>query len=102
MPNAEYITTQGDRWDTIAFKAYGDATNFSGIIDANPNLPETDVFEGGIKLIVPILVEPINSNLDQLPPWKRVQAELSASVKENAESISNINVTPASFDKSFD
>ena len=103
MANAEYVTVQGDRWDTIALKAYGDETAFNDIQDANPNVPITDVFKGGIKLIVPIKENVESSNLDSLPPWKRVQADLTISEQADAQSISDISITNLeSFDKSFD
>lgn len=102
MSNASYITTKGDRWDSIAYKAYGDASDFNIIQDANPNVSITDVFEGGVKLIIPIQEETVNSNLDLLPPWKRVQAELTPEVKADAEVISNLVGSPESFDKSYD
>jgi len=70
---AEYFTVEGDRWDTIAVKAYGDPLAFRGIIDANPGLPLRPVFEGGIKILVPVLAgdeEPV-ADTANLPPWKR-------------------------------
>jgi len=103
MPdNAEYTTIKGDRWDTVALKAYGDDSDFNDIQDANPNIAITDIFEGGVKLIVPIREEDQTNNLDKLPPWKRVQAELSPEVQQVAESLANITPVPESFDKSFD
>nr|MBW4056874.1 hypothetical protein [Pseudomonadota bacterium] len=33
----EYITSEGDRWDTIAWRYYGDPLAYEGIILANPN-----------------------------------------------------------------
>ncbi len=101
--NAEYVTIKGDRWDSIALQAYGDDTDFNVIQDANPNIPTTDIFEGGIKLIVPITENAQeNNNLDKTPPWKRVQAELTAATKQAAEIIENIIPTQESYDKSFD
>jgi phage tail protein X len=70
MAHTKYITIQGDRWDTIAYKAYGDATKFSVIIEANPFIPKTAVLNSGITLFIPLMDRPqLNSSL--LPPWKQ-------------------------------
>lgn len=68
----EYIVKDGDRWDTIAYKAYGDATLFNGIIEANPAFTVTAVLEAGTRLIIPILDNSdIEVDSQLLPPWKR-------------------------------
>lgn len=103
MPNTEYITQQGDRWDTISYKAYGDATNFGPIQDANPNIPITDVFEGGVRLIIPIKEDEISTNLDLLPPWKREQANIKDNAAAAVDLFSELAASSGeSFDKSFD
>ena len=68
----EYVTKQGDRWDTIAQKAYGDASLVSGIIEANPSVVISAVLDAGIRLVIPILEEgEIIIDSELLPPWKR-------------------------------
>lgn len=68
----EYIVKQGDRWDTIAFKAYGDPTLFNGIIEANTATVISPILEAGTRLIVPILeIAEIQIDSELLPPWKR-------------------------------
>lgn len=70
MSHTKYITQEGDRWDLIADKAYGDATKITPIIEANPGVPKTPVLPSGITLYVPLMdVETVDTNL--LPPWKR-------------------------------
>lgn len=65
-----YTTKQGDRWDTVAFKAYGDATRINELIAANPNVPIGDEIAANTILNVPVIPEPtLDTNL--LPPWKR-------------------------------
>lgn len=72
MNIVEYIIKDGDRWDTIAYKAYGDATLFNGIIDANPSVTVTATLIAGNKLIIPILENgDITVDSQLLPPWKR-------------------------------
>lgn len=68
----EYVAKQGDRWDTIAFKAYGDATLINGIIEANPTIVISPILEAGTRIIVPILEQgDIQIDSELLPPWKR-------------------------------
>lgn len=68
----EYIVKQGDRWDTISFKAYGDPTLFNGIIEANTATIISPILETGARLIIPILdVAEIQIDSELLPPWKR-------------------------------
>jgi phage tail protein X len=65
-----YTTVEGDRWDTVAFKAYGDPMKISPIIQANPQAPKSAVIPAGINLYVPIEELPtVNTSI--LPPWKR-------------------------------
>ncbi len=65
-----YITVGGERWDTVAFKAYGDATLFPTIAAANLDVPLYDVLPQGIRLLIPVLSQAaVDVNL--LPPWKR-------------------------------
>ena len=67
-----YIVTEGERWDTIAEKAYGKASAYQGIIAANPNVPITTRLNGGIVLLIPILENnSIVTDAESLPPWKR-------------------------------
>lgn len=67
-----HITIAGERWDTLAFKFYGDATLFGPIIQTNPQIPIEPAFEAGLNIGVPILVvNPATQNQADLPPWKR-------------------------------
>lgn len=72
MANTQYITIVGDRWDTIAWKAYGDATKIKTLLDANAGLPIEKSLPAGLKINIPILEgdsDSVQSAL--LPPWKR-------------------------------
>lgn len=70
----EHITTAGERWDTLAWRYYGDASLLSPIIEANPALDITDVLASGQVVLIPLLeslaIEAIIASAD-LPPWKR-------------------------------
>jgi phage tail protein X len=102
--NTEYITIQGDRWDTIALKAYGDASQINPIIDANPSVAIVISFEGGVRLVVPIIEISASTDKSLLPPWKRVptlgeqQAAVSPPLFLNIKSSGGLG----SFDNSFD
>jgi phage tail protein X len=68
-----HITTAGERWDLLAWRYYGDATDYSPIIMANPNVPIEPVFDAGISIAVPLQQKSavVTANL---PPWKVSQA----------------------------
>ena len=63
-----YSTLQGDTWDGIAFKLYGDANLMTLLLNANPEQAKTVVFSGGVILDVP--PKPADTP-DTLPPWRR-------------------------------
>ncbi len=66
-----HLTVAGERWDSLAWQYYGDATLFSPIVMANPGIPIEAVFGAGLIVGVPILqVSAVEDNAD-LPPWKR-------------------------------
>lgn len=65
----EYSTVQGDTWDMIAKKVYGDEKQLIHLMKANPSWIQTVIFSAGVDLEIPILEgEDIPS---ELPPWKR-------------------------------
>jgi phage tail protein X len=75
-PSGQYIvhtTTAGERWDLLAWRYYGDATDYSPIIVANPNIPIEPVFDAGLSIAVPIM-QKSPAVVADLPPWKVSQA----------------------------
>jgi phage tail protein X len=71
-PSVQYIlhiTAAGERWDSLAWRYYGDATKYSPIVVANPNVPIEPVFDAGLSIAVPILQKTAVVAAD-LPPWK--------------------------------
>jgi phage tail protein X len=66
----EYVTKDGDRWDLIAYRMYGDANAYEPIIVANPDVPITPVLPGGLTILVPLREQETVEATD-LPPWKR-------------------------------
>ena len=67
MPNA-ILTIQGDTWDRISVRAYGDEAQTGQLIYNNPRLANTTVFSAGVKITVPPIVAP--SVVNDLPPWR--------------------------------
>lgn len=72
MSYTQYITVQGDRFDTIAYSAYGDASMYRTIVDANPQVSLSPEIQEGTLLRVPIIESSAQSTTaSKLPPWKR-------------------------------
>ena len=68
MQHVVIITRDGDRWDLIADRMYGDPWAFEPIIVANPDVPIRPVLPGGLRVLVPVRPAP---SVGGLPPWKR-------------------------------
>lgn len=66
-----YTTVQGDMWDGIADKVYGDTKYTDVLLSANPEYIQIYIFSAGVKLFVPEIEE--KSTADDLPPWKRAE-----------------------------
>ena len=64
-----HITKAGERWDLLAWRYYGDPTDYQMIVMANPGVAIEPVFEAGISLAVPIVQKSALVSGD-LPPWK--------------------------------
>ncbi len=67
----EHITADGDRWDFLAWKYYGDPYAYEGIIRANPEIPIIPILPAGIRLLIPVLDPPTTTVPvpDGMPPW---------------------------------
>lgn len=62
-----YTTVQGDQWDYIAYKVYGDEAGVNALLEANHQYKDIVTFPAGITLIVPEYTKRLSSIL---PPWK--------------------------------
>lgn len=62
-----YTTVQGDQWDYIAYKAYGDEAGVNALLEANYQYKDIVVFPAGITLTIPEYTRRLSS---VLPPWK--------------------------------
>lgn len=63
-----YTTTQGDMWDLIAFKVYGNEMYISTLLAANERYKDVAVFPQGVVLECP---DASTASVDILPPWRR-------------------------------
>jgi len=63
-----HTTSQGERWDNLAWTYYGDATLISPIIMANPDVPIMSAFDEGIEISIPIL-QMNQVATEDVPPW---------------------------------
>jgi hypothetical protein len=85
MPDyTSYTTKQSDRWDLIAYAAYGafkitisdedgnpkEVDSMDYIIQANRGIPITAELPPGLILKIPI-VEFVQTKTESMPPWKR-------------------------------
>lgn len=64
-----HTTTEGERWDQLAWRYYGDAHRYLPIVQANPHVPLMGALPAGLLLAIPML-EPEPATED-LPPWMR-------------------------------
>jgi len=66
-----HVTQEGERWDGIAHRYYGNACLFTSIIEANPEVAIVPTLPGGLRLLVPVLDLEETVPVPGLPPWKR-------------------------------
>ncbi|MBK5145933.1 tail protein X [Budviciaceae bacterium BWR-B9] len=63
-----HITKDGERWDQLAHRYYGDSYLYPQIIAANPHVAITATFEAGLTIAIPLLdIQPTSAGT---PPWK--------------------------------
>ncbi|EDZ5669685.1 hypothetical protein GOF54_19355 [Salmonella enterica] len=70
MRYLEHVTTDGERWDNLAWRYYGDdALAYERIIAANPHVAIMPVLPSGVRLIIPVIS--VTQTTPELPPWLR-------------------------------
>lgn len=69
-----YTTIQGDTWDGIAYKLYGDEKYMKNLIEANWLYTDVLVFSAGVELTVPEITEEEKDN-DNLPIWRQSSSD---------------------------
>jgi len=69
MAASSYRTVQGDMWDTIAYRLWGNEHLSHRLLAANPAYRNQVIFPSGVVLAVPALTtEQTSQAVD--PPWK--------------------------------
>ena len=63
-----YITMQGDTWDMVSYRVYGNEHFMDLLVKANSPYQDIVIFPANIVLAVPAVEDPI---VQSLPPWKR-------------------------------
>lgn len=63
-----YITVQGDTWDIISYKVYGDSKYIGYLMQNNFDLLDTFMFSSGIEVYIPALTE---EESDSIPDWRK-------------------------------
>lgn len=51
-----YTAVNGDTWDSISYKIYGDEFVFEQVLAANPDLQDYIAFDGGEKVNLPTYI----------------------------------------------
>ena len=69
MTKRVYKTIQGDTWDGIAVKVYGDEKYMNELLDANQAYREIIIFPANVSLSLPDIQ---TQTTTILPPWKKV------------------------------
>lgn len=70
----KHTVTAGERWDTLAWRYYGDPFAYGRIIEANPALNIVPVLPAGVTVLVPLLTvvqQAAQRDTSRLPFWKR-------------------------------
>ncbi|WP_104637147.1 tail protein X [Helicobacter felis] len=75
MNERVYTAVQGDRWDSIYYKHYGDLaqngykSGYNAFLLANVDLLDIDVFEGGERVVLPVFE--VEEESDEIKgPWE--------------------------------
>ena len=69
MDRLVHVTSEGDRWDTLAWRYYGDVSEMERIIAANPHVPIRPVLPGGVRIFIPAVKAADLEHNVNLPPW---------------------------------
>jgi nucleoid-associated protein YgaU len=71
MSYLTHTTLDGERWNALAYRYYGDALQYERIVAANPHVPLTPTLTGGQTLLIPVIEDSQAVAIEDLPPWKR-------------------------------
>jgi len=70
MSYFQYLVSAPERWDNVAYKAYGNPGMIEGIVSANPDVQITSIIPAGTILNIPVVSSDEQATAaDDLPPW---------------------------------
>lgn len=64
----EYRTIQGDTWDLIAKKVYGNEKRLDILMENNQDILDILIFPAGVTLQIP---EDLPENAEDVPTWRK-------------------------------
>ena len=67
-----YTTIQGDTWDLIAWKAYGEEKRMKELVEANWDYADMLVFPQGVTLALPAIPDEVD---EDAPFWRAEDEE---------------------------
>jgi phage tail protein X len=82
--SSTYTTIQGDTWDGIAYKLYGDEKYMKNLIEANWLYTDVLVFSAGVELTVPEITEEEKDD-DNLPIWRQFSSDSDDDDEESTD-----------------
>ncbi len=62
----------GERWDSLAYRYYGDVFLMTHLVNVNPQLAFAESLPQGETIFIPVIKSQTNLS-DDLPPWLRGQ-----------------------------
>ncbi|KUM02931.1 tail protein X [Chromobacterium subtsugae] len=71
MQQLIHTTSDGERWDQIAWRYYGDPYGYVRLLEANPAVAIQTRLPAGLRLAIPLIEEDDAQPVEALPPWKR-------------------------------
>ncbi|MCD8348804.1 MAG: tail protein X [Lachnospiraceae bacterium] len=77
-----YTTVQGDTWDLMAYKLYGDEKYMKNLAEANWPLLDVLIFAGGVEITVPDLPEEVDTDA---PFWREDDTEDGGTSSDTVE-----------------
>lgn len=72
-----YITSQGDTWDYIAWRVYGDEYQAPLLLQANPQYLTIYLFDAGVRIWCPETeaAGSLEDDSEALPDWRMADGE---------------------------
>ena len=67
----EYLVSQGDCWDLLAYRIWQQEGFMDALLKANPKLRHTVIFDGPVMINIPDKPVVPAGSVTLLPPWKR-------------------------------